>query len=137
MKSSSVSPIGLILVKGHPYVIGQLLGSGEFGAVYAVDEVKDHASSSANTREEKDQWVVKVVAKPKITKKGNTPSEIAYNMLWYESTIYAFQFRPLCNEYIPNFPDNKAKDGLNILIELKEGMFVIYVLCCTIDKIIT
>lgn len=117
-KSSSVSPIGLKLVEGKPYIIGPLLGSGEFGAVYAINT----ESSTKNQKE----WVVKVVAKPtKVSKKQNTPSELAYGMLWKEKLLYNIQFQSLCDTYIPKFPRKSMNDGLDLFLDHKQGMFYV------------
>jgi serine/threonine protein kinase len=86
--AAAALPVGLILSEKHKIKIGQLIGKGEFGEVYAVEGVG------------KKSWVVKVVRVPKIE---YSAAGIASLRLYHESLTYT-NCRKWSGSLIPLLP---------------------------------
>ena len=104
---STSSPRGLSLSKTH--TIGEKIGAGEFGEVYALQ-------GSTNDTE----WVVKVVPIPQTkTKKQNSPPEIALARLYHEYLCYT-NCRKFSGTLLPLLP-SPLKDKVDMFFENRGG----------------
>jgi hypothetical protein len=110
--AAATSPVGLALSKTHE--IGQLIGKGEFGEVYAVE--------GQGGGKNKKSWVVKVVPFPtKITKKQNSTAEIACRRLFHEYLAYT-NCRKWSGSLLPLLP-SKLTDKIDLYYDNADGTF--------------